>query len=98
MVVGSIDETKILVQYETLKTDDEMQPLVEMADASNVRPLPPTIHRMDRFKMHEEVDAWYNDGWWVGHVSKILGGLINEKWVASFLVSLAFNIVFFNID
>ncbi|XP_042751560.1 protein AGENET DOMAIN (AGD)-CONTAINING P1 isoform X2 [Lactuca sativa] len=75
MVVGSIDETKILVQYETLKTDDEMQPLVEMADASNVRPLPPTIHRMDRFKMHEEVDAWYNDGWWVGHVSKILGGL-----------------------
>ncbi|KAL4579226.1 hypothetical protein LXL04_015364 [Taraxacum kok-saghyz] len=72
IVVKSLDETKIMVQYETLKTDDEMQPLVETADVSNTRPLPPKLHQMDRYKMLEEVDAWYNDGWWVGHVSKIL--------------------------
>lgn len=75
MVVGSVDESRILVQYDTLTTDDEMQPLVEMAYVSNVRPLPPKIHRIDRFKMLEEVDAWYNDGWWVGLISKVLGGL-----------------------
>ncbi|KAI3506000.1 hypothetical protein L1887_28353 [Cichorium endivia] len=74
MVVGSVDEGKILVQYETLTTDDEVQPLVEMADASNVRPVPPKIHRIDCYKMLEEVDAWYNDGWWVGLVSKVVNG------------------------
>ncbi|KAI3730145.1 hypothetical protein L6452_18821 [Arctium lappa] len=74
-VVGSVGKGQLLVQYDTLTTDDGLQPLVEMAHASNVRPLPVIINRMDRFKMLEEVDAWYNDGWWVGLVSKVLAGL-----------------------
>jgi hypothetical protein len=28
---------------------------------------------VDRFNQLEEVDALYNDGWWVGIVSKVLG-------------------------
>lgn len=80
-VIESVDQEKVLVQYDTLKTDDEMQPLVEMAFASNIRPFPPIINRIDRFKMLEEVDAWFNDGWWVGHVSKVLTGL---KYVVYF--------------
>ncbi|KAJ9546367.1 hypothetical protein OSB04_018910 [Centaurea solstitialis] len=80
-VVGSVGNGKLLVQYDTLTTDDGLQPLVEMAHASNLRPLPPIINRIDRFKNLEEVDAWYNDGWWVGLVSKVLDGL---KYVVYF--------------
>lgn len=81
-VVGSEDkDDKLLVQYETLTTEDETQALTEMADVSNIRPLPPIINRLERFKMLEKVNAWYNDGWWVGLVSKVLNGL---KYVVYF--------------
>ncbi|PWA77691.1 agenet domain-containing protein [Artemisia annua] len=81
-VVGSEEkDDKLLVQYETLKTEDETQALTEMADVSNIRPRPPIINRLERFKMFEKVNAWYNDGWWVGLVSKVLNGL---KYVVYF--------------
>lgn len=112
-VVGAAGDDKVLVQYDTLTTDDQMHPLVEMACVSDIRPLPPVITREHRFNMLEEVDTWYHDGWWVGVVTKVLPKLkyvvyfwttneeiefehsnlrshqelINEKWVASFMVS-----------
>lgn len=71
-VVCSLSSDKFLVEYQTLKTDDESALLREKALASYIRPCPPKIMRVDRFKMLEEVDAWYNDGWWVGLISKVL--------------------------
>ncbi|CAN4106319.1 unnamed protein product [Withania somnifera] len=75
VIVDSIDQHKFLVEYLTLRTEDESEPLKEKADASDIRPFPPVIQRIDRFKMLEEVDAWYNEGWWVGIICKILDGL-----------------------
>lgn len=75
VIVCSLCRDKYLVEYQTLKTDDESDLLREKAFASYIRPCPPKIVRVDRFKMLEEVDAWYNDGWWVGLVSKVLDGL-----------------------
>ncbi|KAA8531187.1 hypothetical protein F0562_005899 [Nyssa sinensis] len=74
-IVGSVGNDMFLVEYLTLKTDDETEPLREKADASCIRPCPPEIPRVDSFEQLEEVDAWYNDGWWVGHISKVLDGL-----------------------
>lgn len=74
-IVCSLSSDKVLVEYQTLKTDDESKLLREEAFASYIRPCPPKIVRVDRYKMLEEVDAWYNDGWWVGLISKVLDGL-----------------------
>ncbi|KAJ8573962.1 hypothetical protein K7X08_010473 [Anisodus acutangulus] len=75
VIVNSIGQQKFLVEYLTLRTEDESKPLKEKADASDIRPCPRVIQRIDRFKMLEEVDAWYNEGWWVGLICKILDGL-----------------------
>ncbi|KAK2990187.1 hypothetical protein RJ640_014639 [Escallonia rubra] len=74
-LVGWAGNDKFLVEYQTLRTEDESEPLREHANASYIRPVPPEIQRVDRFKMLEEVDAWYNDGWWVGLICKVLDGL-----------------------
>ncbi|GER51770.1 agenet domain-containing protein [Striga asiatica] len=74
-IVCSLCSDKYLVEYQTLRTEDETQLLKENAHASYIRPCPPKIMRLDRFKMLEEVDAWYNDGWWVGLVLNVLDGL-----------------------
>lgn len=74
VIVEILKNGKYMVEYQTLRTEDEAELLKEMADGCNVRPVPPKIERVDRFKMLEEVDAWYNDGWWMGHVSKVLDG------------------------
>ncbi|XP_058203732.1 protein AGENET DOMAIN (AGD)-CONTAINING P1-like isoform X1 [Rhododendron vialii] len=75
VIVGSLGEDKFLIEYQTLKSEDEAQFLKEKTEASHLRPCPPDIQRVDRFKLFEKVDAWYNDGWWVGLVSRVLDGL-----------------------
>ncbi|KAK4478350.1 hypothetical protein RD792_017640, partial [Penstemon davidsonii] len=75
VILSSLGSDDFLVEYQTLKTDDESEQLREKALASNMRPCPPKLVRIERFKKLEEVDAWYNDGWWVGVVSKVLDGL-----------------------
>ncbi|KAK6160953.1 hypothetical protein DH2020_004334 [Rehmannia glutinosa] len=75
VIVCSLCSDKYLVEYQTLKTDDESELLRENAFASYIRPCPPKFVRVDRYKMLEEVDAWYNDGWWIGLVSKVCDDL-----------------------
>lgn len=72
VVIDSVGNDKFLVQYETLTTDDETELLKTYADASHIRPCPPEIQQIGYFKRFQEVDAWYNDGWWVGHIFKVL--------------------------
>ncbi|XP_047951887.1 protein AGENET DOMAIN (AGD)-CONTAINING P1-like [Salvia hispanica] len=71
-IVCSLASGEFLVEYQTLKTDDESALLREEALASYIRPCAPEIMRIDCYMLLEEVDAWYNDGWWVGLVSKVL--------------------------
>ncbi|CAI9118918.1 OLC1v1020545C1 [Oldenlandia corymbosa var. corymbosa] len=72
-VVGQTDDRKYLVEYQTLKTEDESELLVEPAESYFIRPCPPQITKADGYKMLEEVDVWFNDGWWVGVISRNLG-------------------------
>lgn len=62
-----------LVEYDALRTDDGAEPLKEAVDAFHIRPTPETPP-VNAFKLLEEVDARYNDGWWVGVISRVLGG------------------------
>ncbi|XP_061352757.1 protein AGENET DOMAIN (AGD)-CONTAINING P1 [Gastrolobium bilobum] len=74
LIVNSLQNGKYLVEYLTLKTDDLTEQLKEAADASDIRPYPPDINHRHHFTPREWVDAWYNDGWWVGQVSTVLRG------------------------
>lgn len=81
VIVEILKNDKYMIEYQTLTTEDEAELLREKADGSDLRSVPPKIQRVDRFKMLEEVDAWYNDGWWMGHISKVLDGF---KYVVYF--------------
>lgn len=50
------------MEYLTLKTDDWTEQLKEVADASDIRPYPPDVKRVNCFALREMVDAWYNAG------------------------------------
>ncbi|KAJ7980433.1 Agenet domain containing protein [Quillaja saponaria] len=81
IIIGLIGNDRYLVEYRTLNTDDETEQLKEEADATDIRPFPPDIGHLGLFKLHEIVDAWYNDGWWVGQVSSVLR---NMKYMVHF--------------
>ncbi|KAH7514897.1 hypothetical protein FEM48_Zijuj11G0139000 [Ziziphus jujuba var. spinosa] len=64
-IVKVVGKDTFLVQYETLKTEDETEFLTE-ADRKNMRPYPPEAVKVNGFKLNDKVDALYNDGWWEG--------------------------------
>ncbi|CAA0816525.1 agenet domain-containing protein [Striga hermonthica] len=75
---------KYLIEYQTLKDDDGRTLLREEVDSLHIRPCPPDVEIVDRFEVGEEVDAFYNDGWWTGIISKLL---IKEKYSVYFSAS-----------
>ncbi|KAF8725775.1 hypothetical protein HU200_020330 [Digitaria exilis] len=64
--------SKFLVEYAILKADDGINPLTESVERRNIRPCPPHIPVVDGFKLLDEVDAFCNDAWWVGVISKVI--------------------------
>ncbi|KAI4344747.1 hypothetical protein L6164_011938 [Bauhinia variegata] len=82
VIVDLMPNGKYLVEYETLKTDDLTEQLKEEAEASDIRPYPPETNHLHPYAQYEKVDSWYNDGWWVGQVVKVLRGL---KYLVYFL-------------
>ncbi|KAL9251096.1 AGENET DOMAIN (AGD)-CONTAINING P1-like protein [Drosera capensis] len=73
-VVEKVGDDKYLIEYKDLRTEDDTEFAKEQVDALHIRPYPPEISKSDRFKLYEEVDALYNDGWWVGVISKVMSG------------------------
>ncbi|XP_078159014.1 protein AGENET DOMAIN (AGD)-CONTAINING P1-like isoform X2 [Carex rostrata] len=66
--------TRFCVEYHDLRTDDETALLQETVDPIHIRPIPPeTRCGPDPLRLLEEVDAYHNDGWWAGVVSKVVG-------------------------
>jgi hypothetical protein len=55
--------------------------LTEAVEARHIRPPPPHIPVVDGFKLLDEVDAFCNDAWWVGVVSKVIS---NQKYMVYF--------------
>ncbi|KAJ4979253.1 hypothetical protein NE237_010033 [Protea cynaroides] len=68
--VLSVEKKQVLVEYKTLLTDDESSWLREMLHFKRLRPRPPEI-RVSEFRLNDEVDAYDNDGWWFGKITKI---------------------------
>ncbi|XP_010522105.1 PREDICTED: DUF724 domain-containing protein 2 [Tarenaya hassleriana] len=57
------------VKYKNLVTEeDEFQPLMETISAAEIRPSPPRYIPVV-FRRRDAVDAFDNDGWWVGEVT-----------------------------
>lgn len=71
-VAGPISkDNKVLVEYQTLMSDETgSDPLREKLDVVQLRPPAPRELRR-RFKFSEEVDAYHNDGWWEGVITRV---------------------------
>lgn len=74
-IVESVGYDKFLVEYQKLKTMNGSQFLEEEVDASCIRPCPPENQSFHQFEHLDRVDAWFNDGWWEGHLTEVLDGL-----------------------
>lgn len=70
-VLKKLDERKYLIEYQNLRNDDDTEFVKEEVDTLHIRPCPPDVGQIDRFEVLDEVDALYNDGWWVGVISKV---------------------------
>lgn len=73
-------EGKFVVEYDSL-LDEDSSLLREDVDILQMRPRPPKTAEVAQFEVLDEVDAYYNDGWWVGVVSKVLG---DSKYIVFF--------------
>ncbi|XP_052194273.1 protein AGENET DOMAIN (AGD)-CONTAINING P1 isoform X2 [Diospyros lotus] len=73
-IIEQLMEDKFLIEYKSLRNDDDTEFLREEVDNQHIRPYPPDTLVVDHFNLHEEVDALYNDGWWVGVICKVLKG------------------------
>ncbi|GKV18880.1 hypothetical protein SLEP1_g29205 [Rubroshorea leprosula] len=73
-IVKATRDDKFLVEYQSLRTENDSGFLKEEVDTQYMRPMPPALTVVDGFTQNEEVDALYNDGWWEGVITKILHG------------------------
>uniref|UniRef100_A0A5B7BPI8 Agenet domain-containing protein n=1 Tax=Davidia involucrata TaxID=16924 RepID=A0A5B7BPI8_DAVIN len=70
-VVGRVGKGKLMVEYLSLLDDDGKELLKEEVEVAEVRPVPPLIRvsASAGFNVLDKVDAFDNDGWWVGRVT-----------------------------
>lgn len=74
-VLEELDGNRYMVQYETLRNDDDTDFEIEEVDSLHMRPYPPN-RPVESFKPYDKVDAFYNDGWWEGVISDVLDNQI----------------------
>ncbi|XP_010475765.1 PREDICTED: DUF724 domain-containing protein 3-like isoform X2 [Camelina sativa] len=72
-VVEPIGDDKFLVEYRDLREEDGVEPLKEVIDFLHIRPPPPRDEDKD-FTVGDKINAFYNDGWWIGFVIEGMKG------------------------
>lgn len=90
-VVESVGKDRYIIQYKTLRTEDDTDFLKEEIDTLHIRPCPPEVPVADQFKKLDEVDALHNDGWWVGVISSVLPDSNYQVYFKSSKEELVFN-------
>lgn len=71
-----LGDDKYIVEHLKFSRDDgESIPLRDVVEANNMRPVPPSeLPPVVCYEPGVIVDAWFNKRWWIGRVSKVLGG------------------------
>ncbi|XP_042494531.1 protein AGENET DOMAIN (AGD)-CONTAINING P1-like isoform X2 [Macadamia integrifolia] len=69
LIISAVEKTHFLVEYKTLLAQDGKRLLREIVCADDIRPYPPAI-QVSKFGKFDRVDAYDNDGWWVGTITK----------------------------
>ncbi|WCJ23253.1 agenet domain-containing protein [Euphorbia peplus] len=81
IILEALENDKYVIQYRDLLADDGSEFLIEEANGSDIRPIPPPVPRLYPFRLCEMVEALYNDGWWVGRINRIH---VNSKYTVHF--------------
>nr|XP_019705781.1 DUF724 domain-containing protein 2 isoform X2 [Elaeis guineensis] len=73
-IVRSLKRRRYSVEYVSLVSDaDPSEPLHEIVRRSHVRPPPPPPPSPADYQVYQRVEAFHNDGWWAGVVSRLHG-------------------------
>ncbi|KAI4322768.1 hypothetical protein L6164_022433 [Bauhinia variegata] len=67
-VISRLGNGLYVVEYKNLLENDESGPLVETVHPKELRHLPPKI-TATTYALYDKVDAFDNDGWWVGKMT-----------------------------
>lgn len=84
-ILSGLENGKYLVEYKNLLEDDEdnedeyVDPLKESICPKELRPLPPHI-RVPEYQHNQMVDAFANDGWWMGRIKMKVPGKRKGTW------------------
>ncbi|KAI3773363.1 hypothetical protein L1987_47890 [Smallanthus sonchifolius] len=71
-IISRISYNEYIVQYKTLVKGDGSGPLREVFSTDKIRPKPREIVATD-YCLSEVVDAYANEGWWVGKIIRKMG-------------------------
>ncbi|XP_047964206.1 protein AGENET DOMAIN (AGD)-CONTAINING P1-like isoform X2 [Salvia hispanica] len=71
IVLEETEADNYMIVYKPMMNDDGTSLLRKETDGLYLRPSPPDVGVTDRFQVNEKVDAPYNDGWWVGTITKV---------------------------
>ncbi|KAL6504977.1 hypothetical protein OROGR_024794 [Orobanche gracilis] len=75
---------RVSVEYHSLyKDEDGSELLKENVSISCVRPFPALQEIVEGYELNDVVDAFYQEGWWIGTVTQVLEGE-ERRYVVSF--------------
>ncbi|XP_021911332.1 DUF724 domain-containing protein 6-like, partial [Carica papaya] len=73
-VTMKVSKTTCLVEYKNLIEDDGSGPLTEITAINEIRPKPPVVpFPTEDLSPGDKVDAFDNDGWWIGTICEKKG-------------------------
>lgn len=71
-IIASLSNKDYIIQYKTLLKEDSSGPLREVVSTDHIRPVPNEIV-VSKYSVLDTVDAYDNDGWWVGKIIENMG-------------------------